>query len=221
MTWFRIPMIWQMYGRLDVVEELVNDGAKMDFVDSNGNTALHHAAICNNRDIVQYLIAMKANHLILNNDGLKAWEVAPEPLKTELIEFVIDKLMTRSRGDDSDPMLTDGMCVFCQAERPIIAFRPCPHIQLCDKCYINHKVMMLVCPICKKNLKRVTDLRPPREPEPIEEDPPEEEEKPEPPKTEEEEKNEEEEEKKEEEEEKKEGAEGEADAAEVTDFGDY
>lgn len=210
------------YGRLDVVEELVNDGATIDFVDSKGNTALHVAAKCNNRDIVQYLISMKANHLILNNDGLKAYEIAPEPLKTELTEFVIEKLMFRTRDADDEPLLTKGMCVFCQAEQPVIAFRPCPHIQLCDKCYINHKSMMLSCPICKKNLKRVAALNPPKEPEPIEEDPPEEEEKPEPPKTEEEEKNEEEEEKNEEEEKKELGEDDtEATKGATDDFSEY
>ncbi|OHT05661.1 hypothetical protein TRFO_05765 [Tritrichomonas foetus] len=102
--------------------------------------------------------------------------------------------------EEEPPLLTPGKCVFCQAAVPVLGFRPCPHVQLCDNCYINHKEIMKECPICHKNLKRVEFLNPPPEPEPITEEPePEEEEtKPEPPPAEEEEKGETEEEEREE-----------------------
>jgi ankyrin repeat protein len=168
------------YGRIEVVEVLMNRGAEIDFQDDAGYTPLHHAAWNNEKAIVELLIGRNANHLILNNEELKAFEIAPDPLKYELIECVITQLLspTRSTGD---PRLTPGMCVFCQAEPPVVAFRPCPHVELCDKCYVAHKAVLRSCPICKKFLKRVTVLNPVPEPEPIEEDPPEEEEKPEPP----------------------------------------
>ena len=169
------------YGRLDVVDILVTHGAPIDIQDSKGYTPLHYAAENNRREIVEYLIINKANHLILNNDGLKAYEVAPEPLKSELTEFVISKLMSRARSLETDePLLTPGKCVFCQAAVPVLGFKPCPHIQLCDNCYINHKYVLKTCPICKKNLKWVEFLNPPPDPDPIEEEP-EEEDKPEPP----------------------------------------
>jgi hypothetical protein len=166
------------YGRLEIVAELLGRGAQIDFQDDAGYTALHHAAWNNEKAIVELLIGRGANHLILNNDGLKAFEIAPDPLKFELTECIIAKLIA---GEVGEPRLTPGMCVFCQAEPPVVAFRPCPHIELCDKCYIAHKSVLRMCPLCKKFLKRVTVLNPVKEPEPIEEDPPEEEEKPEPP----------------------------------------
>ena len=171
------------YGRLEVVQLLVEFKAPIDAQDDKGYTALHYAAQNNRRDIVEYLIGKRANHLILNKDGLKAFEIAPEPLNNDLIEFVIRDFMMacESDGNIEPPILTPGQCVFCQAALPVLAFKPCPHILLCDKCYINHKEILKVCPICRKNLKTVEILNPPQEPEPIEEDPPEEEEtKPEP-----------------------------------------
>lgn len=191
------------YGRLECVELLLENGAEIDFQDNDGYTPLHRAAQNNRREIVQFLIANKANHLILNNDGLKAFEIAPEPLNKELTEFVIENFMAKSRAVDPEPpLLTPGRCVFCQSADPVIAYRPCPHIQLCDDCYINHKEVLKICPMCKKNLKRVEFLNPPPEPEPIEEDPPEPEPEPEPPKHEEEEEKEEQTEKPNEEEDK-------------------
>lgn len=142
------------YGRIESVEALVDAGADINAQDDNGFTPLHHAAKNNHEEIVQYLISSGCDHQILNNDGLKAQEIAPEPLKSHITDFMVDCLMTSKRGGE-EPLLTPGLCIMCQQNAPVFTFGPCTHVQICDTCYLKNKEILKKCPICGKNLKRV------------------------------------------------------------------
>ena len=142
------------YGRFEAVEQLLEAGADINAKDADGFTPLHHAARNNHEDIVQFLINSGCDHQLLNNEGLKAQEIAPEPLKSHITDFMVDCLMTPRRSGE-EPQTTPGLCIMCQQSLPVFTFGPCPHVQVCDTCFINNKDKLKTCPICGKNLKRI------------------------------------------------------------------
>lgn len=142
------------YGRIEVVQLLLERGANIDAQDSNGMTPLHRAAFQNHSEIVQFLISSGCDHQLLNNDGLKASEIAPEPLKFDITDFMINNMMTPKKSAEY-LKTTPGLCVFCQSNVPVYVFEPCLHMKVCDTCYINNKEILKKCPMCGKALKRV------------------------------------------------------------------
>ena len=92
---------------------------------------------------------------MINNKGLKPFDIASLPIQNLMVNCIIDKLMKRKPDDDYGKEPTPGICVFCQAADPVLMFGPCPHIELCDSCYINNKEILKQCPICGKLLKRL------------------------------------------------------------------
>ena len=54
------------YGRFDMVELLVENGAFIDAQDDMGRTPLHYAAMNSHGDIARYLIGCDADHLLVN-----------------------------------------------------------------------------------------------------------------------------------------------------------
>ncbi|EAX99538.1 hypothetical protein TVAG_241140 [Trichomonas vaginalis G3] len=143
-----------MYGRIDNVDLLLGCGADINAQDNKKFTPLHYAANCNHAEIVQYLINAGCDHQMLNDEGLRAQEIAPEPLKSDITNYMINCLMS-PRRDGETPQITPGKCILCQAECPVYTFGPCPHVQVCDTCYINNKQILKTCPICSKPLKRL------------------------------------------------------------------
>lgn len=142
------------YGRFDMVQLLLENGAAIDAQDDDGNSPLHIAAKHNHADICRYLISAGADHMAVNKDNLKAAEIAPEDLKKQLNDFIIETLMNKSRGIDVSSSNL-GICVFCQKEQANYTFLPCHHVSLCEDCYQENKDKLKFCPMCRKTLKLV------------------------------------------------------------------
>lgn len=142
------------YGRIQMVEFLLENGAAIDAQDDEGNTPLHVAAKNNFKEIAQMLIMNQADHLIENKEGLKAQELANEQLKKDLNEFIIQSLMSKSRGIDLS-MSNLGICVICQKAQACYTFLPCHHTSLCENCYQANKDSIRFCIQCRKTLTSV------------------------------------------------------------------
>jgi ankyrin repeat protein len=142
------------YGRVAMVQFLLENGAAIDAQDDEGNTPLHVAAKNNFKEIAQILIINQADHLLENKDGLKAQELANEQLKKDLNEFIIQSLMSRTRGIDLS-MSNLGICVICQKEQACYTFLPCHHTSLCEECYHSNKDSIRFCIQCRKTLTSV------------------------------------------------------------------
>lgn len=147
------------YGRFDMVEMLVERDAYMDAQDDQGNTPLHLAAMNGYGDICKFLISSGCDHTIPNNEQMKAPEVAQEPLKKDLIDFIINGLMSRARGSIELSQSNMGICVFCQSQDAEFVFNPCHHVSLCPKCYDENKDRLHFCPMCRKTLKSVETIK--------------------------------------------------------------
>ena len=59
-----------------------------------------------------------------------------EPIKTEPIIFE-----------------KKNICVICESNLSKVIISPCGHRCLCQKCYINHKDKIKICPVCRTNIK--------------------------------------------------------------------
>jgi hypothetical protein len=148
-----------MYGRFDVLEMLLDRGALIDAQDDQGRTALHYGAMNNHGDMCRFLISSGCDHTLRDIEGKKGAEVAPKPLKKELIDFIISTLMQRSRGIQLSSS-NAGICVFCQKASAEFVFKPCEHVSLCPACYNEHKPELHFCPMCRKTLTEVFKVPP-------------------------------------------------------------
>jgi ankyrin repeat protein len=146
------------YGRFDLLEMLLDRGALIDAQDDQGRTALHFAAENNHGDMCRFLISCGCDHTLANSDGKKGAEVAPKPLKKELIDFIIATLMQKARGIQLSSS-NAGICVFCQKEPAEFVFKPCEHVSLCGKCYRENKDDVHFCPMCRKTLTTVQRIQ--------------------------------------------------------------
>ena len=71
------------FGSFEIVKTLINAGADIDAQDvclisiqNKGNTAAHYANKYGYNHILDFLLSMRANEKILNNNGNTIWEVA-------------------------------------------------------------------------------------------------------------------------------------------------
>lgn len=146
------------YGRFDMVELLLQNGAAIDAQDVEGKTPLHYAAKNDYGDISMYLVTCGCDHTIRDNDGNKASDLAPNPLKKELIDFIINHLMTNTRGLLEASGSNMGICVFCQKEKAKYIFNPCQCVSLCTSCYEEAKTRIKFCPMCRRTLTSVQEI---------------------------------------------------------------
>ena len=147
------------YGRFDMVELLLQHGAAIDAQDDMGRTPLHMAAINNHAEICKFLISSDCDHTLVDKEGMKAAEVANEPLKKEINDFIIATLMNKTRGIQISES-NAGICVFCQKQDAQFVFIPCKHVSLCKGCYEENKDQLKFCPMCRKTLQSVQEIKP-------------------------------------------------------------
>ena len=140
-----------------MVEYLLEMGAAIDAQDDEGNTALHIAAKNNFKDICEVLISNQADHLLENKEGFKPQDIANEQLRKDLNSYIIQHLMSRSRGIDLSPSNL-GICVICQKAQACYTFLPCHHTSLCEDCYQENKDQIRFCIQCRKTLTGVRRL---------------------------------------------------------------
>jgi serine/threonine-protein phosphatase 6 regulatory ankyrin repeat subunit A/serine/threonine-protein phosphatase 6 regulatory ankyrin repeat subunit B len=95
----------ESFGRLDVMQFLLENGADINFRDKNGKTALHYAAKGRRqRDKVNFLLEKRARTDIMDNDGNTALDIARSRGNTEtvdLIESFARRLIGGSMGDNN------------------------------------------------------------------------------------------------------------------------
>ncbi|OHT01960.1 hypothetical protein TRFO_31099 [Tritrichomonas foetus] len=52
-----------------------------------------------------------------------------------------------------------GICVFCQQNDAEFVFKPCEHVSLCSKCFGENKDKLKFCPMCRKTLQSVEEIK--------------------------------------------------------------
>ncbi|XP_071493496.1 pre-mRNA splicing regulator USH1G-like [Diadema antillarum] len=89
------PTLWAAYnGKIAALRLLVSRGGDPNKADLQGNTALHLAALCGHRTIIEYLIALGCNLWALNNEYRTAMQLAAENGKKEVLA-VLDDVSSR------------------------------------------------------------------------------------------------------------------------------
>jgi len=66
------------FGTETIATQLLNKGAFLDWPDVRGNTALHYAAMNNNKILITLFIERGANPALKNTDGKTALDLAKE-----------------------------------------------------------------------------------------------------------------------------------------------
>ena len=92
------------------------------------------------------------SYLFLLAENLKAADLAPNQLKKEINDFIIESLMTKSRGLEMSSSNL-GICVFCQTKQANVTFKPCGHLALCSRCFSQNQSQIKFCPCCRKTIK--------------------------------------------------------------------
>ena len=72
-----------------IAQDLIRQGAKLDFKDLAGDTPLHNALLLSNDDFAEILIEKDANYCIPNNDGNTALHLAIKSGNTSLIKEML------------------------------------------------------------------------------------------------------------------------------------
>ena len=80
------------HSRLAVMETLIGAGARLDAVDGEGNTALHHAAVRGARSAVEFLLARNADHRAVNAAGARPIDVVGTDLLAALSGAPVDQV---------------------------------------------------------------------------------------------------------------------------------
>ena len=75
-------------GNLDIIRLLLNNGAEVDAVGSNGSTALIYAVLANNKELVKLLMEYKADPNKKDNKELSSMEYAAKRDKKELVKIM-------------------------------------------------------------------------------------------------------------------------------------
>jgi len=76
------------FGKLQVVQKLIEKGSNINFKDSSGRTLLHYATMNNNKDLVRLLLSHNANTTIKDADGNTPFNLAIQyKLKKVISEF--------------------------------------------------------------------------------------------------------------------------------------
>ena len=78
-----------MFRGKEIIEFLVQTGSYFNFIDSDGNTALHYAATVGSIEAVKYLIEAGADVTITNNDGDTATIVAACNDHIEIVDLIL------------------------------------------------------------------------------------------------------------------------------------
>ena len=104
-------MAASQYGRLSVVQELLNRGADPNFKDSEGNTAVHH---CDYADCLAALVDKGGLVSIFNTEGQTPLDMKREDLQDAENEFSDDEDQMDERGDSTAKRLSDLVSLLLQ-----------------------------------------------------------------------------------------------------------
>lgn len=86
------PIWWAAgKGRLDVIEELVARGGKVDIPDSHGSTPLHQAASGGHLEVVDDLLRRGADPMAPIYDGRTPFNLAATHGRTEVVTYFLDR----------------------------------------------------------------------------------------------------------------------------------
>ena len=82
-----------LHNNVESAKALLNYGANINKKDSNGNTALHHAAISGHRNIVTLLLGRKADPCIRNKQGRTPYDLAIQKKHTQIADLLTECLL--------------------------------------------------------------------------------------------------------------------------------
>ncbi|WP_264711323.1 ankyrin repeat domain-containing protein [Wolbachia endosymbiont (group B) of Aporia crataegi] len=77
------------YGRLGILEKLLDRGAEVDAKNNRGSAPLHMAAEHGHLEVVEKLLDREAKVDAKNNDGLTPLELANNENKSEVVNFLL------------------------------------------------------------------------------------------------------------------------------------
>ena len=75
-------------GKLELVKELVAEGANIDAASRNGYTPLHRASQSGHKDIVEFLLSKGANSTIESKDNQTALKLAVQNGHNDIAEIL-------------------------------------------------------------------------------------------------------------------------------------
>ena len=76
------------FGIKSITTQLLDKGAFLDWPDVRGNTALHHAAMNNNKTLIELFVKRGANLSLKNTDGKTALDLAKEIGEEDIIKLL-------------------------------------------------------------------------------------------------------------------------------------
>ena len=100
------------YSQTDVVAFLIEKGADLNAVDSDGNTAIMIASSRNNAEVVEMLLGHKASVLLRNKDGQTALHIAAAKLNAKIVAALLEskpQVGVSSAGTDVRGVDVDGV----------------------------------------------------------------------------------------------------------------
>jgi ankyrin repeat protein len=84
-----------------IVQWLVDAGAGNDGVDIDGRSALHHAVLAGNDELMHILLNAKVEMNIKDHSGLTALDLAVQRKNTTAIEYILDTMSTLDKNGNS------------------------------------------------------------------------------------------------------------------------
>ena len=84
-----------------LVQWLVDAGVGNDGVDIDGRSALHHAVLAGNDEVMHILLNAKVEINIKDNEGLTALDLAVQRKNTTAIEYILDRMTTLDKNGNS------------------------------------------------------------------------------------------------------------------------
>lgn len=90
-----------------VAQKLIESGCKVDGMDQDNETALHEAVRLEEFLIVEYLLSLKADPSLKNNQGKNALDLAVEKQNFKIAQLLKKSgaMLSNSPGDDSNQMI--------------------------------------------------------------------------------------------------------------------
>ena len=83
----------------DVLKQLIDAGADLNYTDENGDTALHLAVQNNNIEALELLLRQKTNYNQLNNNGNTPLDLALEQKSNDLFNILLNKYDEANKND--------------------------------------------------------------------------------------------------------------------------
>ena len=148
-------------GHESTVRALVELGAQVDAVSSNGWTALMFASQNGHESTVRALVERGAQVDAVNSDGETALMLADENGHESTVH-ALEELSAPSRvhpaldGDDSE-CTGERPCLYCCTNVPKIRFEPCGHVA-CRQCSTRIQMRGGDCPMCRETISRMQTM---------------------------------------------------------------